>query len=104
MRVLSQTELARPTKRELHILLHNIASELPHLPEYSPELHAAHFNLQNIRRVIAALVFQPGNRANRASRIARRIGSILSPVDICPAGLAGFTYPSHTTQFPLVAV
>ena len=59
MRILSQAELARLTKRELHILLHAIASELPHLPEHSPELRAAHFNLQNIRRAVAALAFQP---------------------------------------------
>lgn len=59
MRVLSQAELARLTKRELHILLHAIASELPQLPEYSPELRTAHYNLQNIRRALAGPEFRP---------------------------------------------
>jgi hypothetical protein len=53
MRVISQTELARCTKSELQILLQVIAAELPHLSEYSTELRAAHFNLQNIRIALA---------------------------------------------------
>jgi hypothetical protein len=43
MRVLSQAELARCTKGELHALLRVIASELPHLAEKSQELRVAHF-------------------------------------------------------------
>lgn len=54
-----QAELARLTKRELHIPLHPIASLLPHVPEHSPELRVAHFKLQNIRRVFARPDFRP---------------------------------------------
>jgi hypothetical protein len=59
MRVLSQAELARCTKSELHTLLRVIASELPHLAENSQELRVAHFNLQNIRRALARPDFRP---------------------------------------------
>ena len=41
MRVLSQAEIARCTKSELHALMRVIASELPYLPENSPELPPA---------------------------------------------------------------
>lgn len=53
MRVMSQTELARCTKTELHMLLRVIASELPRLQENSAELRAAHANLQTIRKLLA---------------------------------------------------
>lgn len=59
MRVLSQAEIARCTKTELHALLRVIASELPCLPEHSPELRAAHFNLRNIRIALARPEFRP---------------------------------------------
>ena len=53
MRVLTQTELSRCTKAELHALLRKIAAMLPELPENSQELRNAHASLQNIRRVLA---------------------------------------------------
>ena len=53
MRVLSQTELSRCTKPELHALLRKIAAMLPELPEHSASLANAHANLQNIRRTLA---------------------------------------------------
>ncbi len=53
MRVLSQTELSRCTKTELHALLRKIAAMLPDLPENSQALANAHANLQNIRRTLA---------------------------------------------------
>lgn len=59
MRVMSQTELARCTKAELHMLLRTIASELPRLAENSAELRAAHANLQTIRRLLARPEFRP---------------------------------------------
>jgi hypothetical protein len=43
----------------LHMLLREIASELPHLAENSQELRVAHFNLQNIRRALARPDFRP---------------------------------------------
>jgi hypothetical protein len=59
MRVLSQAEIARCTKSELHALLRVIASEVPHMPENSPELRVAHFNLHNIRTALARPEFRP---------------------------------------------
>jgi hypothetical protein len=59
MRVLSQLELARCTKAELHALLNMIVSELPRLAEGSADLQAAYANLQLIRRQIARPEFQP---------------------------------------------
>lgn len=59
MRVLSQAEIARCTRGELQALLRVIASELPGLPENSPELRVAHFNLHNIRRALARPEFRP---------------------------------------------
>ena len=59
MRVLSQAEIARLTKTELHALLRVIAGELPRLPENSPELRAAHFNLRNIRLALARPEYRP---------------------------------------------
>lgn len=53
MRVLTQSELSRFTKAELFALLRRIASDLPSLKEGSADLHAAHTNLQNIRRALA---------------------------------------------------
>jgi hypothetical protein len=59
MRVLSQAEITRCTKSELHALLRVIAGELPRLLENSPELRAAHFNLRNIRIALARPEFRP---------------------------------------------
>ena len=59
MRVMSQAEISRCTRGELHALLRVIASELPRLAENSAELRAAHTNLQNIRRAIARPDFRP---------------------------------------------
>jgi hypothetical protein len=53
MRVISQSELNRLSRRELMALLRKIAETLPYLPEGSIELRSAHANLQNIRRVLA---------------------------------------------------
>lgn len=52
MRVLTQTELMRLTRRELLVLQHRIASELSMLPIGSAELRNAHANLANIRRAL----------------------------------------------------
>jgi hypothetical protein len=51
-KVLSQTELNRPMRTELMVLLHMIAGELASL-ENSVELRNAHANLLNIRRRLA---------------------------------------------------
>lgn len=59
MRVLTQGELSRCTKMELWGLLRKIATELPSLKEGSLELHNAHVNLQNIRRLLARPDFRP---------------------------------------------
>jgi hypothetical protein len=59
MRVLSQGELSRFTRTELHALLRRIAGELPGLKEGSQELRNAHTNLQNIRRALARPDFRP---------------------------------------------
>jgi hypothetical protein len=59
MRVLTQGELMRATRTELSALLRRIASELPNLPEGSPELRAAHANLQNIRMALTRPDFRP---------------------------------------------
>lgn len=53
MRVLTQGEIARMTRPELMTTLKRIAERLPDLKEGSPELKAAHINLQNIRRALA---------------------------------------------------
>jgi uncharacterized protein YktB (UPF0637 family) len=53
MRVISQGELLRCTRPELHALLRRIAAELPALPEGSHDLRIAHVNLHNIRAVLA---------------------------------------------------
>jgi hypothetical protein len=58
MRVMSQIELAR-SKGELYALARAIVSELPRFAEGSPELRAAHANLQLIRRLIARPEFRP---------------------------------------------
>jgi len=59
MRILSQYELACCTKSELSLLLHQIASELPILPEGSASLRNAHVNLHNIRKALARPEFRP---------------------------------------------
>ena len=59
MRVVSQSELLRLSRAELSVLLHQIVCELPHLPENSPKLRAAHFNLQCIRAALARPEFRP---------------------------------------------
>lgn len=53
MRVLTQTELTRLTRRELLVLQHRIVCELPTLPAGSAELRSAHASLVNIRRALA---------------------------------------------------
>jgi hypothetical protein len=53
MRVLSQTELSRCTKAELHALLPKVALMLPELPENSQEQRNADANLANIRWALA---------------------------------------------------
>lgn len=57
MRVLTPYELSMMTRPELDAMLRRIASDLPHLPEGSADLRAAHANLQAIRR---ALMPRPG--------------------------------------------
>jgi hypothetical protein len=59
MRVISQSELLRLSRLELTALLRKIASELPALPEGSHELRIAHYNLYNIRLVLARPDFRP---------------------------------------------
>jgi transketolase len=53
MRVLTPYELSMMTRPALIAMLQRIASELPHLPEGSADLRAAHANLQAIRRALA---------------------------------------------------
>lgn len=53
MRVISQSELLRATRTELHAMLARIAADLPALPEGSHELRIAHHNLHNIRQALA---------------------------------------------------
>ena len=60
MRVISQSELLRATRTELHAMLRKIAAELSSLPEASHELRIAHVNLHNIRAALARP--QPGPR------------------------------------------
>ena len=59
MRVLSQSELLRLSRIELTTLLRKIASELPALPEGSHELRTAHYNLYNIRLILARPEYRP---------------------------------------------
>lgn len=59
MRVISQSELLRLSRIELHALLRRIAAKLPALPEGSHELRIAHLNLHNIRLALARLELQP---------------------------------------------
>ncbi len=59
MRVISQSELLRATRPELHAMLRRIAAELPALLEGSHELRIAHLNLHNIRRALARPDFRP---------------------------------------------
>ena len=50
MRVMSQAEISRCTRGELHALLRVIAGELPRLAENSAELRAAHAALAEMER------------------------------------------------------
>jgi hypothetical protein len=59
MRLISQSELLRATRLELHAMLRRIATELPFLPEGSHELRIAHYNLHNIRVALARPDFRP---------------------------------------------
>lgn len=59
MRVISQSELLRLSRIELHALLCRIAAELPALPEGSHDLRIAHLNLHNIRVALARPEFRP---------------------------------------------
>jgi hypothetical protein len=59
MRVLSNFELQRLSRSELMVIQRQILSELTSLPEGSPELRAAHFNLHNIRRALVRPDFRP---------------------------------------------
>ena len=52
MRVLTQYELARMTRRELEAMLRSIACELAGMPQGSTDLGIGHVNLQNIRRAL----------------------------------------------------
>jgi hypothetical protein len=60
MRVISQNELARLSRTELHALLRRIAAELPDYPEGSHELRVAHLNLHSIRQALAGPEYRPG--------------------------------------------
>ena len=53
MRAMTHSELARLSRPELETMLYRIAAELPSLPEGSPELRKAHYNLHLIRRALA---------------------------------------------------
>jgi hypothetical protein len=59
MRALTQYELLRLTRLELHALLGRIAAELPDYPEGSHELRIAHLNLRTIRQALARPEFRP---------------------------------------------
>lgn len=59
MRVISQSELLRATRGELHAMLRRIAADLPASPEGSHELRIAHVNLHNIRAALARPEFRP---------------------------------------------
>jgi hypothetical protein len=59
MRVLTLTELMRLTRTELCALAAQVTSELPTLPEGSPERDNALTNLRNIRWALARRDFSP---------------------------------------------
>jgi hypothetical protein len=59
MRVISQSELLRASRLELQEMLRRIAAELPALQEGSHELRIAHYNLYNIRLILARPQFGP---------------------------------------------
>lgn len=59
MRLISQAELSRLSRAELHALLRRIGAELPALPEGSHDLRIAHYNLFNIRLMLARPDFRP---------------------------------------------
>lgn len=65
MRVLTPYELSMMTRPELEAMLCRIAKELPRLPVNSPELRAAHANLQAIRRKLASPQPRPGGFSPR---------------------------------------
>ena len=78
MGVLSQAEVARLTKTELHALPRVIASEQPRLPDNSPGLRAARFNLRNIRIALARPErhnFRYFRASAAAAVVARSLGS-----------------------------
>jgi len=58
MRVLSQAEIAHLTKCELHALLRVTASELPYLPENSPDC-ARRTSLAQYPHALARAEFKP---------------------------------------------
>jgi hypothetical protein len=77
MRLISQSELLRATRLELHAMLRRIAADLPSLPEGSHELRIAHYNLHNIRVALArpdwaALISRQAARCTSAPRRFRR--------------------------------
>lgn len=59
MRVISQSELLRASRLELQDMLHRIAAEILTMPEGSHELRIAHYNLYNIRLILARPQFGP---------------------------------------------
>ena len=59
MRAITQHEVLRLTRLELHALLRRIAAQLPDLPEGSHELRVAHLNLRTIREALARPDFRP---------------------------------------------
>lgn len=59
MRLISQAELSRLSRLELQEMLRRIAAKLPALPEGSHELRIAHYNLFNIRQMLARPVLRP---------------------------------------------
>jgi len=59
MRVLTINDLMRLTRTELSALAQRIASELPALPEGSPERANAFANLRNIRSVLTRRDYSP---------------------------------------------
>ena len=59
MRLISQAELSRLSRLELHALLRRIACELPAFAEGSHELRIAHYNSFNIRLMLVRPVLRP---------------------------------------------
>ena len=59
MRVISQSELLRASRLELQDMLRRIGSEILRMPEGSHELRIAHYNMYNIRLILARPEFRP---------------------------------------------